>query len=331
MSRNGNNLSQVFVANADVVNAHTMAALTVGEIGIYKDGTNSSTVTAKVDETVTGAPQWIVDQIQIAQGRTTGNPIASPIINTRDIVRLEWKKFVASAAAANTEATISSTANNTYGLKIITKFVGHILDYDEYANPSNFLNDRVGEIKNYSFTSTAGTADGIADGLIAAINADSKAVVTASQTGAGKILLTAKDNGTVFQVIDDGVTLGGVALAFSANTCIGTFTPTTGVGNPEQVLSDEKKIQGKYGHHNRMYFPRTAETFMTAGHEYHRCDIFYKHNWPNSTGIAPAGELNILRIYVGASSELAHGSTTLDTIFALPANSVADKTHVFQV
>jgi len=332
MARNGTNLSQVLVANADVVNATAMGSLASGRIGVYKNGTNSSTVTAKVDETVAGAPQWIVDQVQFAQGRTAGNPIASPIIDTAEIVRVEWTAFVASAAAANTEATISSTANNTYGLKLILKYTGHINDYDEYANPSNSLNDRLGEIRNYSFTSTAGTADGIADGLIAAINADSKAIVTASQTGAGKILLTAKDQGSVFQVIDDGVTLGGVALAFSANTCIGSFAPTTGVGNYAQVLSDEKKVQGKYGHHNRLYLPRTAETYATTAYQYHRCDVLYRHNWPNSTGIVPAGELNVIRIYVADSSTaMAHGDTTLDTILALPAGSIANKTHVFQV
>ena len=329
MARNGTNLSQVLVANADIVDATAFASLASSRVGVYVDGSNSSIQTAQIDATVATSPEWKVDKLQLAQGRSSGNPIASPLINTADIVRIDFKAHVTSAAAANTEATISSSANNTYGLKIITKFVGAILDYDEYANPSYQLNDRIGEIRNYSFTSTAGTADGIADGLIAAINADEKAVVTASQTGSGKILLTAKEKGTVFQVIDDGVSLGGAALAFSANTCIGTFTPTTGVGNYEQVLSDEKKVQARYGHMNRMYFPRTAETYATDTYKYHRLDIVYSHNWPNSTGIAPSGELNILRLYIADSSTaMAAGDTTLDAVFTL--GGVSDKTWVFK-
>jgi len=323
MARNGSNLSQVFISNADVVNTTAMSALAVGSVGIYPNGTNSSAVTAMISGTVN--PVWLVDSIQVAQGRTAGNPLASPIIRTAEITRLAWRKYVLPVKAITADVTITSTANATYGLKIIMKYPGNsVNDYDEYANPSVQLMDRAGEIRNYEFTSTAGTADGIADGLIAAINADPYAIVTATQpTGAAHIQLEAKEKNTSFQVIDSGVT------ALAPTTLVNSYAPTTGIGDPDQVLSDEKKTQGKYGYHNRIHLPTTFETYSTAGHEYHMLDITYRHNHPNSTGIAPAGELNTIRTYIGAASELAAGSTTLDTIFALPATSVADNTHIF--
>ena len=59
-------------------------------------------------------------------------------------------------------------------------------------------------------------------------------------------------------------------------------------------------------------------------------DITYRHNHPNATGIAPAGELNTIRLYIGDSSTaMAHGDTILDTIFMDQAGAVTDKTILF--
>ena len=58
-------------------------------------------------------------------------------------------------------------------------------------------------------------------------------------------------------------------------------------------------------------------------------DITYRHNHPNSTGIAPAGELNTIRIYIGDSATaMVAGDTVLDDMFMDQA-AVTDKTILF--
>lgn len=331
MARNGNNLSQVFVANAVLSDNEAMSALSSGEVGIFPNGTNVSDGAAgdvHIDATVATNPQWIPNQIQFAQGRAAGNPIASPLIDTSQITRLDFTTYTAPAKATTGDITITSTANGRYALKIVLRAVGPITNYSEYTSPTNQLNDRTGEIRNYEFTSTAGTADGIADGLIAAINNDAYAFVVATQpTGAAHIQITAKDHGSVFQIIDDSDTALAPTTLVSAN-----WGPTEGVGAGWQVIDDELKCQGRYGHLNRLYLPMTAATYGNSTWAYHRLDIQYKHNWPNSTGIAPSGELNTLRMYIGdGTTAMVHGDTVIDAQFLISASgTLATTTHIFK-
>ena len=336
MSRNGSNLSQVFVSNAVISNNQAMSAVSSGVVGIYPNGTNVSDGAATdlyTDTPSGGTTQWIKSQLQVVQGRTTGNPLASPIINTRDIVRLDWKEHVTAVKAGNTTTdTISNTNNSTrFAIKVILKYVGPINDYSEFASPTSAkeLSDRVGEIRNYEYVSDASaTAAEICQGLVDAVNADAGAFVTAALANTSDFSITAKEYGTSFQVIDDSDT----AITVSAGAVTNIFTthaPTVGVGNGFQVLSDEKKCQARYGHLNRLYLPKTAETFAQSTYKYHCLDITYRHNWPNSTGIAPAGELNTMRIYIGDSSTaMVHGDTSLDEMF-MDQGAVTDKTILF--
>jgi hypothetical protein len=68
------------------------------------------------------------------------------------------------------------------------------------------------------------------------------------------------------------------------------------------ALGDEKKQRARYGNFNRMYFPFAFPEFAQPAYKYDVIEIQYAHAWPSSTGIARAGELNTIRIYVGASS-----------------------------
>lgn len=336
MSRNGSNLSQVFISNAAISNNQAMSAIASGVVGVLPEGTNNTDGAATdvyVDTPSGGTPQWIKSRVQFAQGRTSGNPLASPIINTRDIVRVDWKEHVTAVKAGNTTTdTISNTNNSTrFAIKVILKYVGPVNDYSEYASPSNAkeLADRIGEIRNYEYVSDASaTAAEICQGLVDAVNADTAAFVTAALANTSDFSITAKEYGTSFQVIDDSDT----AITVSAGATTNIFTshaPTVGVGNYEQALSDEKKCQGRYGHLNRLYLPKTAETFATRTWKYHVLDVTYRHNHPNSTGIAPAGELNTIRIYIGDSATaMVHGDTSLDEMF-MDQGAVTDKTILF--
>jgi len=336
MSRNGSNLSQVFISNAVVSNNQAMSAIASGVVGVLGEGTNNTDGAAAdlyVDKPTGGTEQWVKSRVQFVQGRTTGNPLASPIINTRDIVRVDWKEHVTAVKAGNTTTdTISNTNNNTrFAIKVIVKYIGAINDYSEYANPTNAkeLSDRTGEIRNYEYVSDAtATAAEICQGLVDAVNADKGAAVTAALANTSDFTITAKEFGTSFQVIDDSDT----AITVSAGAVTNIFkvhAPVVGVGNYAQALSDEKKTQGRYGHLNRLYLPKTAETFATKTWKYHVMDITYRHNHPNSTGIAPAGELNTIRIYIGDSSTaMIAGDTVLDNMFMDQA-AVTDKTILF--
>ena len=342
MARNGNNLSQVFVANAVLSDNEAMSALSSGEVGIFPNGTNVSDGAAgdvHIDATVATNPQWIPTQIQFAQGRAAGNPIASPLIDTSQITRLDFTTYTAPAKAGNgvggagagTE-TISNTNNSTrFAIKAILIAVGPVTNYSEYTSPSYKLNDRVGEVRNYEFTSDASaTPAEICQGLVDAINNDTNAFITAALANTSDFGVLAKDHGTVFKLIDDSDT----AITVSAGAVGDIFTthvPTEGVGAGWQVIDDELKCQGRYGHLNRLYLPMTAATYGNSTWAYHRLDIQYKHNWPNSTGIAPSGELNTVRMYIGdGTTAMVHGDTTLDAQFLISASgTLATTSKVF--
>ena len=339
MARNGTNLSQVFVANAILSNNEAFSALSSGEVGLFGNGTNVSDGAVGdvyVDQSPTGHHVWLKDKLQIAQGRASGNPIASPIINTSQITRVDWKEHVTAVKAGNTTTdTISNTNNSTrFAIKAVLIAVGPVNNYGEFIAPTNSkdLADRVGEVRNYEYVSDASaTAAEICQGLVDAINADTGAFITASLANTSDFSVIAKDYGTVYRLIDDSDT----AITVSAGAVTNIFTthlPTEGVGNHWQVKNDEQKCQGKLGHHNRMYLPMTADTWAQTDWKYHCIDIHYKHNWPNSTGIAPAGEINVARIYIGDSSTaMIAGDTILDTILMDNAGNVTDKTILFAV
>jgi hypothetical protein len=85
-------------------------------------------------------------------------------------------------------------------------------------------------------------------------------------------------------------------------------TPTA-ASNYLIALGDEKKQRARYGNFNRMYFPFAFPEFAQPAYKYDVIEIQYAHAWPSSTGIARAGELNTIRIYVGAGSTALGYST----------------------
>ena len=58
-----------------------------------------------------------------------------------------------------------------------------------------------------------------------------------------------------------------------------------------------------------MYLPQTIAPIAVKANKYHKITIEYAHNWPSSTGIAPAGELNQVVLYVGAATVIASNTT----------------------
>ena len=62
-----------------------------------------------------------------------------------------------------------------------------------------------------------------------------------------------------------------------------------GVGNDWQVHGEEMRCRSRYADFNRMYIPQNMTYTVEGFNAYHKITVEYEHNWPNSSGIAPAG------------------------------------------
>jgi hypothetical protein len=254
---------------------------TVGNIGMWVTEPGTTTVTGDHLDGI--SPEFFLDNaggqldyticpdvFQITQQTTSGYPYASPLIEKSRVKRVTHTTYLASAKATTGNRTINNASalnSATWGIKIV-KLSGYS-DYNEFLNPTGEYDDRVGAVRSYEFVSDAtGTVAEIATGLVAAINADSGAWVTAANAGAGEIQITAKDNGTAFKVIDTSTT----TMTYASGTLVGNFGFTEGVGNGFQAVEAEKKsLHHRGAHHNRMYFADSVEQFASASKTY---DIF---------------------------------------------------------
>jgi hypothetical protein len=147
------------------------------------------------------------------------------------------------------------------------------------------------------------------------LNAIFEPTLTGSSGTYTAVVLTARHAGVEFDVTISYSTLktGLTASSFSETNA------SAGVGNYWQAISDEKRSRSRYGNFNRMYFPMAFPEFTVAGGTYDVIDVSYAHDWPASTGIARAGELNNVRIYVPT---LVAASTNVDTAFGLSATEL---------
>lgn len=144
----GTNLSQVFVASTDVLQAAntSFTACSTGEIGIWDLGAAAPTYRATAlysagvditDEvagvtntnevndnlTTVANPLWLTSKLQFVQG-TAANPIATPIINTANIKRIKYDPYVATAGhkvVLTPDGTFTAAAVNTVTIKVIVR------------------------------------------------------------------------------------------------------------------------------------------------------------------------------------------------------------------
>ena len=123
------------------------------------------------------------------------------------------------------------------------------------------------------------------------------AIFLAADNGAAGLALTARHYGVQFDVTSQYSDGSGPV----GTTALTQITPVA-ASNYIIALGDEKKQRARYGNFNRMYFPFAFPEFSQPSFKYDLIEIQYAHNHPSSTGIARAGELNTIRIYVGASS-----------------------------
>lgn len=323
------NLNQVFVVNSVTMLPagtafNTNTAANVSQLGMYDVRAGDFAVS---DITA-------LKEVQFIQTTPNSNPLASPIIDVANIVRINYNGF-ASDVQTNPIQTWTPgalTAGKNVMVRIAVRTSPSM--YEFYANPANINLDVVGStapssglkvfplIGNFSAgrmifnveipSTSTGSAATACDYVKNAINANKTldAIFNYNALAAGTLALTARHQGVEFDMVvqySDGT---GAAGAVAATR----FTPAS---NYAEVISEEKAQRARYGNFNRMYFPVTQTDFAQTGYKYDMLEIVYKHDHPASTGIARAGELNILKIYVGTSSTALSVAANFATVFGI--------------
>lgn len=351
----GSNLSQVFIANTPTLesgNTFTGIASTP-EIGIwdltgrawvstalYKTSVDvtdevAGTATDEVtdDLTTVANPLWLYSNLQFVQG-TANNPIATPMINTRNIRSIRHDGFKASAGAIVTisDNDFTGTAGDEIELKFV--FKKSPTDYNNFydvdglsifskqfplsAARNHFIVNISFVVSNLTDVSAGDTPAN----LQAAINDNPvlSKIFTADVSSAD-LVLTAIHPGVIFELISTNLTSGADPVDQAAMIT----APVIGSGNDWQVSGDEARCRSRYGNFNRMYLPQNMPSYTNKGEKYDKITILYEHNWPTSTGIAPAGALNEVVLYYTSTdgTVVTTNEGTFDDAFVLSTQSYA--------
>lgn len=366
----GTNLSQVFIANTgnfstsgdftgittnecgvwdfqgDTYRGTALYEKTVAASGAVVDTSDSGSATDPVISQATVAnPLWLYTDLQFVQN-TSGNPIASPLINTRNIKRVQFDPYEATAGHLST-LTPNATFTGVTGdvtIKIIFRAMptDQLSFYDSAASNYTILSGSdqlplgIFNTTNHKAISVEVSGDDFSSNTtfvtaaIAAIQANDLLNKSVTATGSTALAIQSRHVGLIFDVVvTDGNGDDLIAASAASNFITEVVTgQALGTGNPWQVLGEEIRCRSRYGNFNRMYLPQNMATYTVSGNEYHKVVIEYEHNWPNSSGIAPAGARNQVVLYVGAASALAAGSTNIDEIFNL-ANVTASQEFVW--
>lgn len=319
------NLNQVFVINDpamyDTTTFANTAAVTASKLGVWDVDASS------YDD---DAALTTKKRIQIVQTMPSGNPIASPIIDVKDIKRInyrEWTSVVPQVQVQTVTWSGAPTASKAVMIRIALRTAP--TDYNSFAAPTAAGNDLSGagytfplignfaagrNIFNIEVPAGTYTTTTLGDYVRTAIAANPTLNAIFATSGTSTLVLTARHYGVDFDLIaqySDGSTNNFVT------SIVSTMATPAAASNYVVALGDEKKQRARYGNFNRMYFPFAFPEFAQPGYKYDVIEIQYAHAWPSSTGIARAGELNTIRIYVGASSTaLSYAAEATGTDFA---------------
>ena len=322
------NLNQVFIANNPDMLATTTfsnnAAVTASNVNVWDVDAGTNFVAAALTTK---------KRIQITQTMPSGNCIATPIIDVKDIKRInyrEWTSVIPQVQVQTVTWSGAPTASKAVMIRIALRTAP--VDYNSFAAPSSSANDLsnggytfplIGNfaagrnIFNIEVPAGTYTTTTLGDYVRTAIAANPTLNAIFVTSGTSTLVLTARHFGVDFDLIaqySDGSTNNFVTSVAA------TMATPTAASNYLIALGDEKKQRARYGNFNRMYFPFAFPEFSQPTFKYDVIEIQYAHAWPSSTGIARAGELNTIRIYAGASSTAlsyagASTGTELATVF----------------
>lgn len=233
---------------------------------------------------------FLQDRIQVVQGFSSGNPLASPIINSGDIARIvaEGHTDTTQYAVTYTPQAEEKVANEELEFKFVirqgsTQYLDFVNNEAAFADlsdgthrfPLSGFHNNNHKIINVSISAGAGAAADVCDALRAAVKEHAVLNAMIKTSGTGTAILTARHPGVVFEVIGFNLT-DDVAIASGA---FGITDFVAGVGNAWQARTEELKARALQGDYNRMYFPMSQTDFVTdAAATYDRFEIIYRLN-----------------------------------------------------
>ncbi|MDB4343129.1 hypothetical protein OAA26_00230 [bacterium] len=282
-------------------------------VGTNVDTSDSGAADDPLEDLLTTvAPIWTVSGFQLTQRPLSGNIIASPIIDATRVKRINYNGHVAWAGhlATCVDATFdtaSSVNADSYQFKFIIRTVP--------VNQTSYYNDGMGAVTGTSkvfplgsFNTTNHKAVNMTVVIADHTDADAAQNITNATAAVAahpllKNMVSVADVGSnmVFTSLHPGLSFDLIVTNLDREddgVAAATTGEVKGVGNDWQVADDEARCRYRQGSFNRMYFPQSVDTFVTAGHAYDKITIEYATpNWPNGAGIAPAGGSNIATIY----------------------------------
>jgi hypothetical protein len=323
------NLSQVFIANdvTDTTNGTietgstfytTAAAVANTLIGVWDMGTSAYLTTAL---TSAKGPLQIV-QTPLA-GKST---ISTPLFEAKDIKYIKYTPYVASTkhkVALDVGTLTGTSADDAIMVRLALRTAP--TDYLSYSNPTDTTaNDLTGG--GYVFPLVGNFAAGRMIFNVEISEADHNNTEATFYTKLTAAIAANKTLNAIFKCTDNTTSMDiearhvgvifDVTVQYSDGRSLSDTQTITGwdagCGNYWQVLGDEKKQRSKYGNFNRMYFPQDFTQYAISSNTYDCVEVGYLHGHPSDTGIARAGEMNIVKMY----HKVTTGATTVaDAVF----------------
>ena len=276
-------------------------------------------------------PLWTLRRFQIVQRPVSGNWIASPMIDTSAVKRVQytahenWEGALCTITDSDLN-TAGATDGDTYIFKFIIRAVPRnqtsfydvsTLAVEGTSNAFPLGAFHTTNHKAINMTVAIAHVDdavGTGDNLTPIQNAIAahpilKDMVSAAEVGAN-IEISSLHPGLVFNLLIFNDTQGTDAQEAALTGEV------VGTGNDWQVYDDEVRCRYKNGNFNRMYFPQPSDVFTRAGGHYDKITIEYASpNWPNGAGIVPAGSCNIATIYYTNAGTAPSSGTEFPTLF----------------
>lgn len=355
----GYNLSQVFIDNTGLTDADAGAAdfnSLVGtpascEAGIFdvrgqafldealfSVSTEDGSLDDSTDEIALSGGLWRFSHIQVAQGISGGNSIASPIIPTSSIKSISYVAYAATAlSAVHFDGLSDANSAKDYAFRFVIRTSP--VAYSNFANnvPSgikdlsgggfdfplgafNTTNHKVITITVEAAEHAAANIEDVGDKLKEKIEAHGilnkiMTVAKANSASTADYTMTARHPYVEIELAVENTT-DGVKAVIDDTKSQGF---KAGAGNDWQVLSDEMTTRGRYGNFNRMHFPQDQTQYTVENNAYDCIVINYATpNWPTGAGIAPAGAMNSVKLYFADSDTgLAAGDTQADALLPI--------------
>lgn len=293
------------------------------ESGIFDTAADAGVQTL----TTIAKPVMLKSRIQIAQGYGSGNPIASPIIDTSKITRIKVDEYTATTRQVATVVYAAGDSAHEVQLKIVVK--QDASSYINFVNNEQVIADVSGG--NFHFPlgafhannhkviniSSSGSTDNGAGEAVTAIQNHGvlNALVSASQTS-GTLSLSPRHAGVLIEVIADNITDNTSLTVDNAATAY-----VAGVGNDWQARADELKGRYGSGQFNRMYFPNTFTDFAANGDTFDRIEVTYRID--GDRDVVKGSEYGSAVIYEKVAS------TTIQKIFNNNAVATGSTEYLF--